>query len=92
MYVSSVFLYCCPDFILSKKFQDVTPTLFLCFEFLDHIKFCKVVLNIFKGNMEYSVHSAHFNFYLKQKKKLIRKTCIYFYSNHFTFERINKVD
>ena len=39
---------------------------FICIlEFLDHIKFYEVVLNVFKVNMEHSVHSAHFNFYLK---------------------------
>ena len=58
-------LYCCPDFILSKMLSRC-DTYFICiFEFLDHIKFCKVVLNIFKVNMKFSVHSAHFNFYLK---------------------------
>ena len=44
-------------------------TYFICiFEFLDHIKFCKVVLNIFKVNMKFSVYSAHFNFLLEVKR------------------------
>ena len=49
---------------ISLKFsvQYVIPTLF---EFLDHITFCKVVLNVLKVNMEYSVYSMHFNFYFK---------------------------
>ena len=36
----------------------MTPTLFVYLSFLDHIKFCKVALNIFEVNMEYSVHST----------------------------------
>ena len=63
--ISLKFLNCCPDFILFKKLSR-RDTYFICiFEFLDHIKFCKVVLNIFKVNVAYSVHSADFNFYLK---------------------------
>ena len=32
---------------------------------LDHIKFCTVVLNIFKVNMEFCIYSAYLKFYLK---------------------------
>ena len=71
MYISLSFLYCCSDFFLFKKLSRC-DTYFICiFEFLDHIKFCKVRLNIFKVNMEYNVHSAHFNFYLMEKMKKI---------------------
>ena len=43
----------------------MTPTSFVyIFEFLDHIKFCKVVLDIFIVNSEHSVHFAHCSFYL----------------------------
>ena len=66
-------LYCCPDFILSKMLSRC-DTYFICiFEFLDHIKFCKVVLNIFKVKIKFSVHSAHFNFYLKWKGEKTKK-------------------
>ena len=55
----------CSDFILSQKLSRY-DTYFICkFEILNDIKFCKVVLNIFKVNMDYTVNSAHFNFYLK---------------------------
>ena len=53
--VKCIFLHCYPDFILSKKLSRC-DTYFICV--FDPIKFCKVVLNIFKLNMEYSVHSA----------------------------------
>ena len=66
-------LYCCPDFVLSKMLSRC-DTYFICiFELLDHIKFCKVILNIFKVNMKFNVHSAHFNFYLKWKRSCLRK-------------------
>ena len=59
-FCTAVLILFCP-----KSCQDVTPTLFVYLSFLDHIKFCKVVLNIFKVNMENSVHSEYFSFYLK---------------------------
>ena len=68
------FHFCCPDYILSKKLSRC-DTYFICiFEFLDHIDFRKVVLNIFKVNMDYSVHSAHFNMYfLRENVEKMKK-------------------
>ena len=57
--ISFLFLYCCPNFILSKKLSRCDTYLIFIFAFLDHIEFCKVVLNISKVSIEYSVHSAH---------------------------------
>ena len=55
--------------LLSKKLSRC-DTYFICiYEFLDHIKFCKVVLN--------SVHSTHFNFYLKWKCEKIKMENLY---------------
>ena len=51
-------------FFWSQKLSRYDTCFIYMFEFLDHIKFCKVVLDIFKVNMEYSVHSAHFNFFI----------------------------
>ena len=47
--------------VTRQHLDYVHDAIFCIFEFLDHIKFCKVVLNTlsFKVNVEYSVHSAH---------------------------------
>ena len=66
-------LYCCPDFILSKMLSRCDIYCICMFEFLDHIKFCKVVLNIFKIYVKFSVHSPHFNFYFKWKGEKTKK-------------------
>ena len=46
------FLYCCPDFILSKNVSKYDTYFIYILEFLAHIKFYKVVLNIFQVKME----------------------------------------
>ena len=56
--------------VLLSKMLSRCDTYFICiFEFLDHIKFCKVVLN--------SVHSTHFNFYLKWKCEKMKMENLY---------------
>ena len=47
---------------------------FICiFEFLDHIKFCKVELDIFKVHMECIIYYAHFYLYFKWKCEEMKK-------------------
>ena len=42
----------------------------ITFQFLDHIKFSNIVLNIWTGNQSFSVNVTHFNIYFKQKKHI----------------------
>ena len=64
-------------FRITKK-KDVTFTSFVYLSFLGYIKFCKLVLNIFKVNMEYSVHSTHFKYLFEmQMSKNEEDTLVY---------------